>query len=262
MKLAVINSNVFKVEMKNKPLVAVAMENPKIKDYPEELRNSNTLTLLKWLLNILGVNGEEKIEHHQTLFSLINESYGRFTYQEIKLAFEYYLQGKYSENGKPILVTQQLNGVVFGKVMSHFEKIKKSNEMDAYNQRKKDQLQQNTELSQQEKDEIVKNGVINCYSEWLKTKKIEAGYLWIYDHLDELGLLNFTPHEKWQRVHDAKEYLENKVKGEADKSKRNQIKEALKNIRSKPIENKAKRMLVEDYFQKILSEFKHIKDFL
>lgn len=262
MDLVTLNKTVVKVEMKNKPVIAVAMENPKIADYPEEVRNINTLTLLEWLLNVLGVNGEDKTEHHTTLHKLINEAYFRFTYQEIKLAFEYYIQGKYSENGKPMLVTQQLNGVVFGKVMSQYEALKKSNEMDAYRAKLKQQSQSSKEISQQEKDEIVRNGVINCFNDWLKTKKIEPGYLWLYDHLDELGLLSFSPQEKKQRMLDAKDYLQKRSTVEPDKYKRNQIKEALKNIYSEPIVNKAKRLLVGDYFQSILSEFKHIKDFL
>lgn len=260
MELAVINTEVFIVKMENKPLLAVAMEKPKLRDYPLEIRNQNTLILIKRLLNVLGVNGSDKIEHHTALHELINDAYLNYTYEEIKLAFEYYLKGKYFESGKPIMITQQLNGVVFSKVMNHFGRLKKSNEMDAYRRKLKDQQMKETELTQEKKDEIVRDGLINCYNKWLKTKKIEAGYLWVYDHLDELKLLNFTAKQKKQRMVDAREYLENQAANELDKSKRNDIKRAVENIYSKPIINKAKRLIVGDYFQSLLSDFGHIKD--
>ena len=260
MEIAVINTEVFKVKMDNKPLLAVAMENPKLRDYSIEKRNSNTLILIKWLLNVLGVNGGDKIEHHKVLHQLINEAYLKYSYQEIKLAFEYYLQGKYYENGKSIMITQQLNGVVFSKVMNHFEKLKKSNELDAYRRKLKEQQMEQTELTQEKKDEIVRDGLINCYNTWLKTKKIETGYLWVYDHLDELKLFDFSAKKKKQRMIDARDYLENQAANELDKSKRYDIKRAVKNIYSKPVINKAKRLLVGDYFQILLSDFGHIKD--
>lgn len=264
-ELAKTNHNVLVVEMKNKPKMAIAWENPKLRDYPEEKKNENTVKLFYWLLNLLGVKGDDTTDsHHDVAIKFINESLLNYTYQEIKLAFEKYVSGEYYDsNGKPMLVTQQLNSVVLGRVMREYEIIKKR-DLDTYRRKKAEQMQSKTEISEEEKENIIIHGLITCFDAFAQTKKFDQDQIvtHYHDYLMEKDLLQFTDEEKKYMWVEAKHKAFARLKAMEDlsdyKNKRKEIEKGKGTWRE--IEYKVLRL--EKYFLDVLRQFKHIKDFI
>ena len=156
------------IEMDNKPVMAIALENDKIRDFSEELRNSNTQDLVIHLLNLLGVSGKQDPNHHIEAAKFINLSLGKYTYQEILLAFQMYVSGDFKdERGLQVLVTQQINAVVIGRVMRCYSEIKKNN-LDQY--RKKKELNSRNEMSQEEKDLLYIAPLISRFDQYKENK--------------------------------------------------------------------------------------------
>jgi len=206
------------IEMANKPLMALALEKPKIRDYDEVSQRTNTSAIIDWLLNLLGVNDNNKEEHHIETFKFINQSMNHFTYEEIQLAFRNYVSGECYINDKPMLVTQQLNAVVFGNVMKAYSVQKKSSVMNAYRREQKALAEPTTDISQADKDLLVMTGVLNCFDTYETLKEIPNGYGWVYDFFFERGCFPAHTTEFRNEIE-----LRTKAKAESD-FKRDQIK--------------------------------------
>jgi hypothetical protein len=179
------------VEMKNKPAMAAAMESVKIKEYPEELRNQNTAMLVDWLLNLIGVNSKEGgIEQHAVAFKHINETLGVYTYEEIKLAFEKYVNEELTgSDGKVLQAYSELNARVIGRVMSAYTELKR-NDMNAYYAKKRQQEIDNPPKPPLEERLIIAiNSMQYLWEGFLETGKIPIGYLHHYETLYKMGSL-------------------------------------------------------------------------
>ncbi|MEL4307415.1 hypothetical protein [Joostella sp. CR20] len=255
------NVSVQIVQMANKPQMAVAMENVKLRDYPEDMRLTNCVNLVEWLLNLLGVNAKDQTDHHTELAKHIFSSHGKWTFQEIKLAFEMYVRGDFYENGKPMLVTQSVNAVVFGRVMRSYEEKKKS-ELDAY-YRKKNAFK-TPEMSLEEKRKYAIENLLLAHECFLESGKVEENYYTAFDTLIELKFLK--PYQQFQNWYDLKkknalvilqsEYR-NKLK-ELDKNGKRQSKEYAETYRegarltteSKAVEKLYKCLVLRDFFTK------------
>lgn len=252
-----ISNKVSVVEMKNKPSLAVALENTKIRDYPEEIRNANTMNLVDWLLNLLGVNAKnDNVKHHAAAFEFVNKTLLNYTYQEIKLAFEKYVAGEYYEaENKPMMVTQQLNAVVIGKVMKNYEALKKS-ELDAYRREREKQNRKDKELTKEEKDEIVLVGILNCFEIFKETGEIQDGYTYLYQHFYELGKFPKHTNEFRENARSrAIESLEQSIKKQREEFKRVSYDYSEANIT-----RKCKQIILGDWFKSLIEKGIEIKD--
>lgn len=247
------------VEMENKSDLAIALENTKLRDYPNEIRSKNTLNIVLWLLDLLGVKGDEATErHHIVSANFINDTLKNYTYQEIKLAFQKYVAGEYYDsNGNPMLVTQQLNAVVIGRVMREYENLKKR-DLDAYRRKRTEDMNKEVQLSQEEKDLIVYVGVIDCFKHFEQHKSIESGKGWVYDFFYEKGRLPKHTKEFREEI-KAKAIIEveNDIKSGGVTS---QVKEALKNIHQSTIAVKCKEIILREYFKRLIKEKIDIKE--
>lgn len=239
----------FKVEvfpMANKPREAIALENPKIRNYPEQLRNGNTATIVDWLLNLLGVNDSGKEAHHVECFRFINERLTSYTYQEIKEAFLMFVN---HELDASVMVTQQLNAVVIGKVMKMYDDHRKQKLSEYYRLRNAAAAVQ-PEISEEEKQRLIENGIRECYLNFKQTRTISVGRVWIYDWLIENKKINPTPEEKKRLYKEAKLKVveESKLKGIQS------YKDAVRSIsaKSSPLAiSKVKSMFVIRYFTRV-----------
>lgn len=216
MELALISppkTNVLIVEMKNKPQQALAMENPKLKDYPEEDRKKNIVLIVKWLLDFLGVKDAGSTSHHNELVRFINSSYLDWTFQEIKLAFEMYVKGDLTDENTQLNAFQSINSVVFGRVMKSYRKIK-MDEMSAYFQKRNELMRlsqaKKKKLTDEEKTAILKAGVKRLYKEFEALGVVPVGNTHLYDYLYEKNLLTSDVEEKKKIYNQAKEKVKNK----------------------------------------------------
>ena len=261
MKLEIQNyqsKEVTIVQMENKNPLAVALENTKLRDYPEETRNANTIKMVLWLLDLLGVKGDESTSsHHIVSSNFINDALKNYTYQEIKLAFQKYVTGEYYDtNGKPMLVTQQLNAVVIGRVMREYEEIKKR-ELDLYRRKRNEQLTKPKEMTEEEKELIVFVGVTDCFAFYKHNKMIEAGKGWVYDYFFEKKRL---PTHTKEFKEEIKQRALVTVKEDIKKNGISlQVSEALKSINPATVAVKCKELILMDYFERLVKENIDIK---
>ncbi|TSE03346.1 hypothetical protein [Aquimarina algiphila] len=275
MKLALqkYKTDVFVVEMQNKPQMAVAWENPKLRDYPEEIRNANTFDLFAWLLDLLGVKGDESTDkHHDVAITFINSSLQNYTYQEIILAFEKYVSGEFLEsNGKQMLVTQQLNAVVIGRVMREYELLKKR-ELDAYRKKKADQMSKEDKPTEEQILVTMFINMIGYWDQYNEFKIIGNGGETVFERLVEKGIIGSPEDQKYKAYYSkkmkaAKDYLEMEYSSKKSmiKETRDKYKKILKELKTgltPRIESKAKCIVVEEYFQNLINKKIDFKDVL
>lgn len=253
MKLIPIQySGVTKVSMKNKPSMAIALENPKIRDYPVSKRNENSYIVVDWLLNFLGVGGtkvDNKLHHVET-FNFINSArINKFTYQEIKEAFEMYVAGELPPD---ILIAQQLNPLVLGKVMVAYEKIKRERLTAYYSILKKQREAQATEMTEDQKKEIIENGIIDAYDYFKRSNNVENGRIWIYEWLHENKLTEEIADGKHPKYVLALENLKDQAKSSGNIT---EYKDIVRNLQDKtyaPVLVELKKEIIKTYFRKLL----------
>ncbi|MCM8906807.1 hypothetical protein [Tenacibaculum finnmarkense] len=249
---------VMVVEMKRKPVLAVAMENPRISQYPENARNTTTLSFVAWALNMLGVNHKEGgTGHHKAVYEFVNTSLQGYTYEELKEAILMFLRGEF--NGKNILVAQQLNAVVLGKIMHAFDDLKKE-KLNVYLRLRAKQRglleAKKYQLTPDQKKEKILSGIKRCFNNYLIDNRIIEGHVWIYDFLLEQKIINPTSDEKkivYKGVKDShKQKSRTAVQSISDYNK------IVLEIESNTIQAvviESKEVLLKQYFEKMVIRF-------
>ena len=171
--------------------VILASENPKIRDYPEELKNANIAITVAKLLVLLAVKNAD-INETNAMHRLIGRSMGRWTFQEIELAFDMYLAGRLPDtNGEVMVPRQNLNAVVLSQVMSGYQAWKAADiKMKKYQAQKKLMLQQTNEPSKEQKASLFKKLVWETWRQYDTEGTMRMGSHEVYDHFVELGILD------------------------------------------------------------------------
>jgi len=248
------------LQIYKKPELAILEENTKIRQYSEMEFNTKCANLVYNLLNLLGVN-DGKEEHHTELVKHIKSVGGHYTLEEIKKAFELYVSHQLG-----LKVFQQLNAVVFGNVMKAYENYKNEK---LRNYRLKLAIPQKTEKSKSEIKEIMNNAALMSFDEFKETKSITGITHHIYNYLDEMGLMPKDKDYKTEVFNKAKKMILSREK--ANKSvaqnvlQHNRIVEkieSIKNNKSSEAENLSKHMVLQEYFNKLISNNTNLKDLL
>ena len=193
------------VLMENKPQIAIAYENPKLRDYSEVERNTKVKGLVIFILNLLGVN-EGKLAHTVAATNLISEIYLNHTIEEIKLAFKMFASGKFYEDGRPMFAAQQLNGLVIGKVMNAYDKDKKEKLVEYEKLRREQQMEENEKTPEQIERDIEK-GLIDHYNHYLETGDLQGACDPIYWRLKRQGKFDWSEEQKELAKERATAYL-------------------------------------------------------
>lgn len=246
---------IVEVKMKHKPTLAVAYENPRISQYPVEVRNTTTLNFVVWCLDMLGVNGKDGGEgHHTAVYDFVNSALTMYTYQELREAVLMYVKGDFPN----LPVMQQFNAVVLGKIMNAFAEHRDI-ALNSYLKLKKEQQlaaeEEANKLTSEEIMNLTLEGVTNCINQYNSKKYIINGYTWVYDYFEKIGLLTPTKEEKGKAWAKAKsDLIENAKNTEKTKELYNK---AVREIESKgsglPIV-KAKALLLQTYFAEQISK--------
>jgi hypothetical protein len=182
------------VNQPNKNDFALALENHKIRNYPEEKKNANTAALVDKILLDLGANDKEgRAEQHLAAFKHINRTMGDYSYQEIQLAFDKYLNGEFLDaSGKPVRAFAELNARVIGSVMAMYDNLKKQELNSYYRARAKEKQLADEEASKPSADESITMNVLsvlNSFENYKKDGFIGVGQSFVYDILYGWGLL-------------------------------------------------------------------------
>lgn len=118
------------------------------------------------------------------------------------------------------------------------------------------------QLTQQEKDALTYTGVVNCFDNYVQDKHIINGYVWVYDHLNELKILQPEKESKLAAMKKAKKNLQNQAKENPNPAVTKKIMAELEQKNSPAIIVEAKRLLLEQYFDKLIIAKKTIKNVL
>lgn len=159
-----------------KPELILLAEKVKLRDYPEEKRNSLTMQFIFKLLNLLGVN-DGKTEQHNALAVHVSEFYKDYTFEQMDKAFGLFVSGAF--NVKPF---QQLNAVVYGSVMSEFFNYEKE-QTKIYKMKVMEQKETKPPMSEEDKKIFMDNAINKAIEEYQKTGEIElpaSKYDWLF----------------------------------------------------------------------------------
>ena len=115
-----------------------------------------------------------------------------------------------------------------------------------------------------EKVRLIWNGLNTCFDYFIKNNEIPLGYIWVYDHLADVGIINYTPEEKKAVMPIALAKVKTDIK---NSNNRALYKGFLKQLeagvnKNTVVINKAKEILLERYFLKLQTDKKHLKDVL
>jgi hypothetical protein len=248
-----INEKVRIVEMVNKPAFAVSLENLKIKEYPEEIRNMNTAKLVDWCLNLLGVNGKDGIEeHHAVAFEFINNSLINYTYQEIKAALMMFVAGDF--NG--VFIAQQFNSVVLGKIMKNYAE-RRDDMLRGYYQKRRAQftIPQNNPITKKQNHEAAIRMMEQAYKDYTKSGKILSGFSFLYGWLLNADIISPTEQERKDAYENAKPIAAEKAKMLETSTAKNLLKQIDSQQSSDVVIIEAKKLLIIKYFRNLQTKY-------
>ena len=201
-----------------------------------------------WLANLLSIkaDNEEKLDN---ALQSIKKHFWSLGIDEVKKAFEMYADGELSILPRP----NYFDRILVGQIFKEYRQLKPI---------KKPKIKE-IEMTQEEKDNLTFMGVVNCFDEFIQTKSIIDGYVWVYDHLQDLKIINFSDNEKRKQMPIAKERLILESKQEMTLNEYKSFMGDLENKRKdQAVINKAKKMLLERFFFRVHTKSKHIKDYL
>ena len=212
-----------------------------LRTMPPEALDDKMIKFGYWLQNILGLTGDTSADRLLVAIPAIKDLFWSLGFDEIEKAFTMYVDGKL----KTQPITNYLDRILVGKIFKEYKEQqpikKKETKMP--------------EPTKEEKELIIYEGLIFCFDNWVQTKDIINGQLWVHDHLMELGLLKFTADEKKAMWNLA-------LKVSLEKSKQLSYKEAKDVV--KQLENKNSPIRINEYkrirLKRYFSTIKHIKD--
>lgn len=107
-------------------------------------------------------------------------------------------------------------------------------------------------MTQEEKDNLVYIGVLDCFAYYVQHKSIEAGKGYVYDYFYERKRLpKHTPEFRARIKELAQKEVERDIKSGGITT---QVKDALSNIQPSTIAVKCKEIILREYFEKIIKD--------
>lgn len=194
-----------------------------IKAIPEEELNRIILTdFLTWLSRLLSLTDEVSAERLEVALPAIKEHCWSMGFAEIKKMFEMYIDNKLSLTPK----TNYFDRALLGQIVDAYKQVKPKKE---FNEK---QWKMNQDIID----------AISHFDYFLHNKRLDTNSSWVFVYLEERGLLKVNPRQRQYAWNRAKEQLPNAKKEE-------QI-------------QKAQRYLLRQYFEKLQTKGKHLKDLL
>lgn len=221
--------------------------------------------LINYILALLGVSasaGDGKDLHYLAVEDFITTTLSKYTFGEIKEAFKMLIKGDFKEDIKEVY--NKLDCILVGKVMVAYDK-EKERILSGYYEKVKSKMieleQKDNELSESEKEAIVKEGVINCFDFFAKNKKIEPCKAYIFDYLWERKLLvHFTNEDRNKKLEKARKVLKAQKIKTAKVSEYRQVLNRVKEVSIAGDIALAKEYVLVEYFQQLINDKLHIKD--
>jgi hypothetical protein len=187
----------------SRPTLAILNEDyPKVKNIETKQEINEFLNFLITILNIKITSEEdqEQLDKQMVLvFDLIKTKFGSLTVPEIKEAFKMYV----SKELKNIKVFRLLDCVAVGEVLNAYIDFR-AESLRSYSQKKAMSQNQMPEISDSQKEEIIKSGVNRIFQEYQETKSIQENTEYIFDFLIEKGIIKNSNNPKVIEYYQAK----------------------------------------------------------
>lgn len=210
----------------------VKYESVPIKAIPEGTLNAKILGskneegLSDWLCRMLSIKAtQENVDRLEVLLPMVKDNCWSMTIEEIKKAFTMYVQGKLPIEPRD----NYLTAILFSKVIQEYKNqmpIKKPLELPKPN------------ISEKEKEEILKSGVKRLKQEYKDFGMVLPGNSHIYDYLNEKGILRPSKEEKKEAWEKAKKI-----------EKRSLHPLEIHKTKKESFISESKRILLENYFE-------------
>jgi len=164
---------------------------------------------------------------------MIKESANRISPAEIEKAFLKYIKGELPIEPRDNYLTP----ILFSKVIKAYKESKPQPKPEPV-----------PEMPDKEKELIVYWGCVDCFDTWKQDGEVTPGRTYIYDHLVDKGLLKNTKQEKLDSMRRAEIILKQST---YDKN----LMAEYESRKNPVVVSKAKRILLEDYFEKLKKTF-------
>lgn len=215
-------------------------------DYKEDIRGQGTKDI-------------PDSEGMQLIYNTIKDSFPKFNANDIVFAFILAMQGKIKhakENIDLKLYGNKFNALYLTIILNAYtdyrrEIIYKYNEIEKNNQKL---LPQVCEYTEQEKENIIKSGIIRIFNEYKSGKKL-IGVSHIFDYLTEKGLLQAEKgSEDWQEKY--KKAVENIKNEKTSKAQIHDLRMFIKNMELQKelseIDIEIKILFIAEFFDSII----------
>lgn len=193
---------------------------------------------------------------------MIFSMYSDLTIEEIYKAFELERHGMYDQKTEhfQLFSAEYVSGIL--KKYKHWKSITRMQ----HNISADKPNTESTELSNQQKQEIMDKAIIRSFDEYLANSEISIPCVHIFDELYERQMFQPTPDYK-KTYSVAKFQIERELKAEksTNRQDRMKIQEVLDNLESKNSEkilSRAKMLVLKDYFNYLKLNNMNIREFI
>lgn len=244
----------------SRPTLAILNEDyPKVKTIESKQEINGLLNFLITILNIKTISQEDQDQLDKQMiliFDLIKTKFGGLTVPEIKEAFKMYVSKEFPE----IKVFRLLDCVSVGEILNAYINFR-AESLRAYSQKKAIIQNKLPEITETQKEEIVKYGINEVFEQYKNNKTIPEMTVYIFDFLIKKGIIKNGSNPKLTAYYQLKlEEASVKVKRELqqlifsnDDSIRKKAKEDLEQLQkgnNSKVIIQAKRIVLLEFFDK------------
>jgi len=241
------------------------LEQKKIKELAiadKEYLGSGLMFLFTRIANLSGIKEEIPQANKNEIKELILMRFSNLSLEQIDYAFKLERFGEYEERTEHY---QLFDAVFVSKVLNKFTEWLRKKRMDHNLPIEKPLLLENS-ISEKEKQDLINQGVIECFDHFKNHECIKMGMIYIYDVLYDMGKLPTDADYKKKMYEQAVEIIrfEETQKKPSSTAEVKLIREVLKEIqepKSPKAINKAKEMVLLEFFRKLLQDESKVKEF-
>jgi hypothetical protein len=181
------NSGLTLMKPSRPSLAVLSEDHPKIKNIVDKSETDGMINYLLTILNI-KVGSKEEADDLKVQMLVVNDfiktKFGHLTVPEVREAFKMYVAKEFPE----LKDFRLLDCIAAGEILNAFTNYR-SDALRVYNFKKSKFQNQLPDITESQKDDIVKNGVNEVFKEYKKTKIMPEINEYIFDFLIQKGLI-------------------------------------------------------------------------
>ncbi len=207
-------------------------------------------------VNLLGIKEKISQINKEDIRDMILLKFKSFSLEEIDYAFKL---DRWS--GEPIQHFQLFNSEYVAKVLTKYKNWLR--ETRANNNLPLEAKQEKPKMSDEEKQIIVINGIIDCFEDFKENETIPIGKTYIYDYFFEKGALPVHTQTFKQNIKRkaSKWMYENRLNLNKDRKTNRQIINDIKSGKNQ-MKTKCKEIVLKTFFHKLIATNTKIQDVL